>query len=300
MAAPQATEKRRTKKAFISALKRFAEEMERFVATNEGDWTIKGFIDVDKNVYTISLDTKIISKILEIHLFPQLQRFAQAQGYGIVLAEHQNWYPDLSFVNLAEPSVKFAVDIKTTYRDKRYPGYINGFTLGSHGAYFRDRASTKNIQYPYSEYLSHVCLGIIYSRVEGITETEPLRVRDLERHLVSSQASPVVDELRTITSVIRDFQFFACEKWQIASDRQGSGNTANIGSITNIDDIVRAHGVFAELGEDWFDEYWMNYGVTTMKKGDEAIAIKRLSDFIAFKGGDSSQIVPIKAKRKRR
>ena len=222
---------RRAKSGFLSALQQFAKQMEQFIATNEGDWTIKGFIDVDKNVYTVSLDSKIVSKILEIHLFPQLQRFAQAEGYQIVLAEHQNWYPDLSFVRLSEPRIKFAVDIKTTYRDKRFPGHINGFTLGSHGAYFRDRSSTKNIQFPYSVYLGHICLGIIYSRVEGIRETEPLRVRELGqgRAPETIRELSVVDDLQSITSVIRDFQFFVCEKWQLASDRQGSGNTANIG-----------------------------------------------------------------------
>lgn len=291
---------RRAKSGFLSALQQFAKQMEQFIATNEGDWTIKGFIDVDKNVYTISLDSKIVSKILEIHLFPQLQRFAQAEGYQIVLAEHQNWYPDLSFVRLSEPRIKFAVDIKTTYRDKRFPGHINGFTLGSHGAYFRDRSSTKNIQFPYSVYLGHICLGIIYSRVEGIRETEPLRVRELGqgRAPETIRELSVVDDLQSITSVIRDFQFFVCEKWQLASDRQGSGNTANIGSITAIDDIMQGNGVFSKLGEDWFDEYWMNYGLTTMKKGSDMVVIRRLDDFLSFKGGDKSLIVPMQKKRK--
>ena len=299
MAIGKTVNTRTVKDTFASAIGEFAKEMERFVATSEGDWTIKGFIDVDRNVYTISIDTKIISKILEIHIFPKLQHFARAEGFGMVLAEHQNWYPDISFVSLADPKIKFAVDVKTTYRDKKYEGHVNGFTLGSHGAYFRDRRSTKNIQFPYGEYLAHYCLGIIYSRVEDIPETEPLRVRELERDLVANEASPVVNDLGSITSVIRDFQFFACEKWRIASDRQGSGNTANIGSITHIGDIVTGRGIFSKLGEDWFDEYWMNYGVTTMKRGRKTVAIRRLSDFVAFKGGDDTLIVPIKNKRKR-
>ena len=66
------------KERFAAALRRFAWKMEQFVATKEGDWTIKGLIDVDKNLYPISLDTKLVSKILEIHLFPELQRFAEA------------------------------------------------------------------------------------------------------------------------------------------------------------------------------------------------------------------------------
>lgn len=258
----------------------------------------RGFIDVDRKVYTISLDTKIISKILELHLFPQLQRFAQDEGYGIVLPQFQNWYPDISFVHLADSRVKFALDVKTTYRDKRYEGHVNGFTLGSHGAYFRDRSSTKNIQFPYGEYLGHYCLGVIYSRVEGFSEARPFRVRELEHDPIGREDASV-NELRSITSVIRDIQLFVCEKWQIASDRQGSGNTANIGSITAIDDIVHGRGIFSKLGEDWFDEYWMNYGITTMKRGGESVVIKNLTDFVAFKGGNDALIVPIKRKRRK-
>lgn len=98
--------------------------------------------------------------------------------------------------------------------------------------------------------------------------------------------------------VQRIFQFFVCEKWQLASDRQGSGNTANIGSITAIDDILQGNGIFAKLGENWFDEYWINYGVTKMKRGRKTIPIKRLEDFVAFKGGDKDMIVPVKKKSK--
>ena len=43
-----------------------------------------------------------------------------------------------------------------------------------------------------------------------------------------------VHKIHAITSVIRDFRFFVAEKWRIASAKGGSGNTANIGSITYI------------------------------------------------------------------
>ncbi|MFP6141968.1 type II restriction endonuclease [Helicobacter pylori] len=42
---------------------------------------------------------------------------------------------------------------------------------------------------------------------------------------------------------------------KIASDKGGSGNTANIGSIQYIDDILQGNGVFKNLGEQIFDEY---------------------------------------------
>lgn len=298
--------RKKAKTTFAAALQAFVGTMREHVSAESGDWTVKGFIDIYRNIYTISFDTKIVSKILEIHLFPQILQFAQEQKFSIVLAEHQNWYPDLSFVSLEDPRIKFAVDLKTTYRDQDFPGHVNGFTLGSHGAYFKNRASRKNIQFPYNEYAAHFCLGIIYTRAEAddIDETEIISVKELNGtetpKRIGGRQVTTVGSLRSIASVIKDFQFFLCEKWQLASDRQGSGNTANIGSITHIDDILKGNGIFAKLGEDWFDEYWMNYGELTMIKESKAVPIKRLVDFVEFKGGDKGRIVPVVTKKRRK
>lgn len=140
----------REKALFLEQLKKFASTLTE-MAVDDG-WSIKGFIDASKNIYTISSDTKVVSKILELHLFPQFLVFAEQNGYNIELAAHQNYYPDLTFISKADSSIKFAVDLKTTYREEKHPDFCNGFTLGSHGKYFMDRTSTKNIQYPYSDY----------------------------------------------------------------------------------------------------------------------------------------------------
>ena len=95
----------KTKKIFLKQLKEFAKSLTDYVSTNSGEWSVKGFIDVEKNIYTISSDSKIISKILEIQLFPKFKEFAENYGYEIVLAEKQNWYPDLSFVNKNNPKM---------------------------------------------------------------------------------------------------------------------------------------------------------------------------------------------------
>lgn len=263
-------------------LKDFVSTLREGVSTPEGDWTVKGFIDVFKNIYTISGDTKIVSKILEIHLFPLLLKFAEEKGYKLVLADHQNYYPDVTFVSVENESKKFAVDLKTTYRNPDNPENCNGFTLGSHGQYFTDRTSRKNIQFPYSEYDGHFCLGILYDRTAGddLDETRKYALEDLE----------------SIASVISNIQFFVVEKWKIASDRSGSGNTANIGSIRNIEDILAGRGVFSLLGEDWFDDYWMNYGkITITVDGGGTKAIRDVESFVEYRGGDLNKIV----KRKR-
>lgn len=275
---------------FESLLNEFVGELNEFVSTASGDWTIKGFIDIYKNVYTISSDTKIISKILEIHIFPEILRFAEHAGYKIVLAEHQNWYPDLTFVDKNDEGIKFALDLKTTFRRDNNSA---GFTLGSHGGYFRDRDNDKNIQYPYNHYSGHYCLGVIYSRVDfgdDLQETKILRVNEIDE-IYGDNIDPVgerevtkVDNLKSITSVIRDFDFFFAPKWKIASDSRGSGNTANIGSIKDIEDLKSGKGVFSKLGEHWFDEYWMNYGNVSMIKDGKTVYITNIWDFLEFKG----------------
>ena len=266
------------KHQFLKQLQEWVMSLNSHVSTEDGQWTIKGFIDVYKNVYTISSDTKIVSKILEIHLFPELLRFAEQHGYHIVLPEHQNYYPDISFVDAKDARIKFAVDLKTTYRLPESQQFCNGFTLGSHGEYFMNRTSRKNIQFPYNEYLGHYCLGIIYNR-------------NADSHLDDTRTHSI-EHLRSIVSVIKDFEFFAVEKWRIASDKSGSGNTANIGSIHYILDILKGNGMFAQLGESWFDDYWMNYGAITMTDDDgNTKKITTLEDFVAYRGGDAQRIV---------
>ncbi len=265
------------KHSFEKDLKQFVKTLNHYVSTKDGQWAIKGFIDVLKNVYTISADTKIISKILEIHLFPKILKFATDNGYELVLAEHQNYYPDMTFMNKKDKKIKFAVDLKTTYRSKNGE-YCNGFTLGSHGKYFVNRDSRKNIQFPYKDYLGHFCLGIIYTRAKNskVDETKTYKI----------------DELDSITSVIKDMQFFVAEKWKIASDKGGSGNTANIGSIKRISDITSGEGIFSRLGEKWFDDYWMNYGkIKIQKKNGKFGTIKDLHDFVLYRNGDVNLIV---------
>lgn len=272
------------KKEFSISLKNFAKTLAEKISKNN-EWTIRGFIDIFKNIYTISSDTKIVSKVLELHLFPHFLAFADSIGYEIELATCQNWYPDLTFVSKLNPNIKFAVDLKTTYRLEEYPDFCNGFTLGSHGEYFTNRMSTKNIQYPYSDYSGHFCVGIIYTRSD-IDKFEETKVYD-------------IDNLHKIPAVINNFTFFAEEKWKIASDRGGSGNTANIGSIQKIDDILNGNGVFAKAGEELFDNYWMNFG--KIEVTDSKNKRKKLSSFdeyLKFRGLSKDLNNPKATKRK--
>lgn len=211
----------------------------------------------------------MVSKIMELLLFPELVKFAAKYQLKLHLAEHQNFYPDITFID--SQGRLFALDLKTTYRVNARR--INGMTLGAFTGYFRDRKSKKNCSFPYGDYAGHFVLGIIYSQVKGVDE------RQIHR----------LDELERITSVITDFQFFVQEKYRIASDRPGSGNTKNIGSVVDIEKLVHGKGPFAELGEMVFDDYWMFYLTKDMARAADLPKrpYTNLKSYRAYKGLDT-------------
>ena len=55
-----------TKEEFINLLRGAVENFGKSISTDEGSWVVKGFIDIYKNIYTISSDTKVISKNIGI------------------------------------------------------------------------------------------------------------------------------------------------------------------------------------------------------------------------------------------
>lgn len=239
------------KEEFIEALQEEALSYNRIIATENGDWIVKGFIDIYKNIYTITLDTKVVSKVIEILLIPHFEKFAQKNNLDLILPPQQNFYPDLSFI-CKETGNKFAVDIKSTFKDDK--DRIKSMTLGAFTGYFRNRKSTKNTTFPYDDYQCHLVFGVIYSQVASSFN---------ERVIYS------LEEIDDIHSVIRDFQFFVQPKYKIASASPGSGNTKNIGAVNNLDKLINGKGIFAELGEDVYDDYWAYYLTNDMAKALE-------------------------------
>jgi hypothetical protein len=236
-------------------------DLRRSLATETGDWIVKGFIDVYRNIYTVSVDTKVISKIIELLLFPLISRFGGEHDYKMVLSEYQNHYPDITFV--VPDGTKMALDLKSTYRTG--PQTVNGFTLGAFTGYFRQRQSAKNITFPYEEYAAHFVLGAIYSRRE-----EALDERRIHK----------LDELQDIVSVVKDFTFLLHEKWRLAGERPGSGNTKNIGSVTHVESLLNGSGPFAPHGPDVFDDYWMNYLTRDMARAiDSEVPYRNLEEY---------------------
>lgn len=241
------------------------ENFRRSLSTEAGDWVVKGFIDVYRNIYTISLDTKVLSKIIELTLFPVISRFAAENDYKMVLSEYQNHYPDITFI--ARDDTKIALDLKSTYRTGE--GTARGFTLGAFTGYFRQRKSAKNITFPYEEYAAHFVLGVIYRRREKAADER--RVYKLE-------------QLQDIVSVVKDFVFLLQEKWRIAGERPGSGNTKNIGSVRHVESLLKGTGPFSSYGLQVFDDYWMNYLTQDMARAiDSEVPYRNLRQYLQWR-----------------
>lgn len=228
------------KKAFQELLAKEVETYKALLETPDNDWIVKGFIDVNKNIYGITNDTKVVSKVIEIVLIPKLAVFAKLNNLVLEFPSAQNFYPDLTFKD--KKGNLFAVDFKSSYYNDHKQ--VNGLTLGSYWGYFRNRKAKKNMDYPYDDYKCHLVLGVLYK--QGVDKDKEMKVYS-------------IDELENIKSVIQQFIFFVQPKWKIASDRPGSGNTRNIGGVVDVDKLVNGEGTFAKHGEDVFDDYWMNF-----------------------------------------
>ena len=173
-------------------------------------------------------------------MFPILQELAKENDYEMIFSSEQNHYPDVTFVD--KNGTKIALDLKTTYR--KGDETLSGFTLGAFTGYFRHRDSTKNISFPYKEYSKHYILGIIYTKQD---------------EKIDERTIYTIDDLESILSVIKDFDFIVQEKYKIAKDRPGSGNTKNIGSSVKMGELKNGTGPFSKHGVKIFDDYWMNY-----------------------------------------
>lgn len=200
-----------------------------------------GIIDSTNKIHTLGTDSKIIGRIFEMFAQPILEQIASENGYILKTPESQTVYPDFIMMKSEDSKEKIAIDIKTTYINSDQSKIK--FTLGSFGSYMRN--NSKNIEYKYTDYSKHYVIGFIYKRNDAAQES---RVYDYS-------------DRNQITCPYYDVKYFIQEKYKIAGDKPGSGNTENIGSFPtkSFDDLKEGLGPFSELGQDAFDIYWKYY-----------------------------------------
>jgi len=235
--------------------------------TNEfekiGDgYNICGVVDDKGGVYPLGADTKVLSTIFELISRPLVSVVAKANGFNVVEPTVQNHYPDFTLLKDESDKQKIAIDVKTTYRNK--PTDKFGYTLGGYTSFIKPGNESKNIVYPFTDYALHLVIGFIYDRVAQ---------KKSASHKIYS-----VEQLAEIERPYKNVEVFVQEKWRISSDRAGSGNTTNIGSINGLlSDFADGKGPFES--EEEFLTYWRGYGKTAAHRKD---AYKNISEFRAL------------------
>lgn len=210
------------------------------------EWELLGFISRSKQVLAFGSDSKILGRLFEVAVKPFLKQAAKDLGYEFGESQEQTVYPDFWFKTPNEKLI--AIDIKSTYRkfnrhDKLKPF---NFTLGAYSSFLRD--GTKNIYKKYSDYLAHIVVGFLYTRNDEATVK-----------------TTSIEKIDTIKAPYKNVEFFVQEKYKIAGQKKGSGNTNNIATIksSNIADFRKGKSYFTVLGNDIFEEYWRNYPLYT-------------------------------------
>lgn len=200
-----------------------------------------GILDSDNKIHTLGTDSKIIGRIFEMFAQPLLEEIASENHMILKTPESQTVYPDFIMMHDARDRNKIAIDIKTTYVENSYSTIK--FTLGSYASYMRN--NTKNIEYPYTDFAKHYVIGFVYERNGNAQESKIVNYSDRTN----------------IEYPYTNVRYFIQEKYKIAGDKPGSGNTENIGSIStnNFSDFKDGRGPFAELGQDIYDLYWKYY-----------------------------------------
>lgn len=214
----------------------------RALAEVENGYTLCGVVDRRARVYPLGSDTKVISTLFEIVARQAVATYARKAGLLLVEPDKQNHYPDFTLMQDAADRTKIAIDVKSTYRAK--PNSRFNFTMGSYTSYIHPETETKNIVFPHSDYREHWVIGFVYQRAEG----------------KRGQADAIYsfETLQDVPIPFDDVEVFMQEKWRVAGDKAGSGNTANIGSIIGtIQDFAAGRGVFES--EDEFLAYWRGY-----------------------------------------
>ncbi|MDY6328333.1 MAG: type II restriction endonuclease [Lachnospiraceae bacterium] len=239
------------------------------------NWEVSAIISPNKKLYSLGSDSKLIGRIFELLSYSILQEIADENGLILYPSKKQTIYPDFTLMKSKDDKEKIAIDIKSTYRKFLKNGKVSGyvFTLGSFKSYMRN--GKKNISFPYAEYKKHYVIGFIYTRNEEASEGQVYDIRD-------------IDELPV---PYKDVEVFIQEKYRIAGDKLGSGNTANIGSFkTNrMDYLINGEGPFSVLGLDIYEDYWARY-----KKYRDQITYTSLEGYFDLKEKDGKNIGELK------
>ncbi|QAR70235.1 restriction endonuclease (plasmid) [Leuconostoc mesenteroides] len=212
--------------------------------TNDSTQLI-GFTNRRGDIFPFGTDSKIIGRLFEILSKAMIEEVADEMNLKVHESEQQNSYPDFWLSDEKNPDRdRIAIDIKSTYRKFTKNSEVKkfNFTLGSYASFIRN--GTKNINGNYSMYSGHLIIGFLYTR-----------------NLVATNKVTSFNNVSNFIAPFNDIEVFVSEKHMIASDKPGSGNTENIATIKSnkISDFENEIGPFSIMGEEVFEDYWINH-----------------------------------------
>lgn len=226
------------------------------------EFDVCGFISRQGHIFPLGTDTKVLSTVFELVSRPMIVACADAHGYDVEEPLTQNYYPDFTLRPRGRDDGYVAIDVKTTYRHDAASKF--SYTLGGYTSFIRLETPTKNIVYPFGRYREHWILGFVYTRVA-------------ERKAALAKTFDI-DQIDDIVSPYRDVDFFLRQKWEVAGDFAGSGNTTNIGSLScTIENFRNGAPLFAN--EEEFLAYWRGYGKTKAARTEYS----KLAEFRALR-----------------
>lgn len=205
------------------------------------NFDVFGILDSTNKIHTLGTDSKLIGRIFEMYTEPILNNIAKRHNLILETPDKQNYYPDFIMMEAGKAESKIAIDVKTSYVTS--DNSVIKFTLGAFGSYMRD--NKKNIVGKYTDYTKHYTICFVYKRNGRAQESQVFEYGNRDN----------------IEFPFYDVKYCIQEKYKIAGDKPGSGNTENIGSIStrNFSDLAEGKGPFADLGVDAFDVYWKYY-----------------------------------------
>lgn len=248
-------------------IEKFYEKMKKV------DLDVYGILDRNDNVLSLGTDSKVLGRIFEIKVQPILKEIAEENDFVLETPEIQTEYPDFIMIDKSDSKKKIAIDVKSAYQ-KSNNSQIK-FTLGTFKSYMQD--NTSSIAYDYTDFVKHYVIGFIYKRTDGCNAQESEIVSFKDR--------------KKVLCPYTDVKFFVQEKYKIAGEKRGSGDTDNIGSFATkkYDDLRLGKGPFAELGIDIYELYWRYHSKNT----DTEKNYKTLLEFANWFVGKKEEDVPL-------
>jgi hypothetical protein len=188
-------------------------------------WNIRGFVNTEGRIYPVPEIPQVITGLFEALVMERIvEPLVNKYRCRVVLGRPRD-YPQLTLFNGQIAEGRIAIDIKTARRQT--PTRSSRMSLGSCAGYFRNPTrKMAGCLFPYGEYKEHLIVGFVYTWNPGKSSVE----------------------------LVSDVEVIIQEKWRVASRQTATGDTAAMGSVTDLARLREGRGDFAS--EEEFEAYW--------------------------------------------